>query len=496
MTPPFLSKSRFLAGLQCPLRLWYMCYEPDLASPPSPSQKALFEASRKVGELARQRYPDGILIGEDYLHPEEAIRSTDGGLRDSSIPALYEAAFTFDDVRIRTDVLERLPNGAWNLIEVKSGLSVKDLNVYDVAIQHYVLAGLGLRIGQAGILHINREYLYDGGKLDLDALFTFTDLKERLVEMHGDIAAKVRDLKAILGQVTPPNTDPSRHCCKPFECAFFDHCRKEMPEHWVLELSGIPQERLDELSAMGILDIRDIPESAELSPLQARVRECVISNGEYVGADLGSTLSGYEYPIHFLDFETVAPAIPRHANTHPYQILPFQWSDHVLFQDGSLTHRGYLCDEDEDPREGVAKTLLEALGDRGSICTYSSFENQVISLLADHLAHHRDRLQALLSRCRDLHDAIRKGYYHPEFHGSFSIKDVLCALVPELPYKNLPIQEGSQAGFEYLRMIDPGTPAEERGTIRKALWRYCAHDTLAMVRIREELLKRSQGRLA
>ena len=492
-TPFFLSKSRFLAGLQCPLRLWYLLYEPALASEPSLFQKALFDTGRRIGELARERYAGGVLIGEDHVHHEDAIRSTEEVLKNSRVPAIYEAAFSFDEVRIRTDILERPTGGSWDLIEVKSGTSVRDENVCDVAVQYYVLVGLGLEIGQAGILCLNRGYLYDGEKLDLEALFTFNDLTEQIVARQSEVTGAIRELKAMLRQEAHPAIEPSRHCHRPYACEFFDHCRKRVPDHWVLQLSGIRQERLDELAIRGILDIQDIPQSVDLSALQARIRGCVVNDAEYLGADLGPTLKQYEYPIHFLDFEAVAPAIPRYANTHPYQIMPFQWSDHILSEGGTLTHKAFLCEEDKDPRIEAARTLLESLREEGTICTYTTFENQVISSLADHLPEYRDQLQALLGRCRDLYAEIRMNYYHPEFHGSFSIKNVLPVLVPSMSYADLSIQEGGQAGLEYLRTIDPETPLEERERIRRALLEYSRQDTLAMVRIREELLKRSKG---
>ncbi|MBW2055956.1 MAG: DUF2779 domain-containing protein [Deltaproteobacteria bacterium] len=486
-----LSKSRFLAGIQCPLRLWYLIHEPGLASEPSPFQQALFRTGRRVGELARKRYPGGVLIEEAAFRHEEAIRSTREAVRDRRVPAIFEGAFAFDGVRIRTDILERSGGASWNLVEVKSGTSVKEENIYDLAVQYYVLKGLGFDIERAGILHVNREYLYDGRELDLEAFFVFIDLKGRVARMEEEIGSIIGNLKGFLTRKTPPAIDPSRHCRRPYMCEFFNHCRRSMPDHWVLELSGIGQDRLDELAEEGIVDIRDVPESFDLSELQARIRECVIHGTEYVGPDLGEALEQYEYPIHFLDFETVAPAIPRYADTRPYQTIPFQWSDHVLFEDGTLIHKGYLCARDVYPVEEVARTLLMALGDRGTICTYTIFENQVIAEMAEELDSYRGSLEALLTRCRDLHAEIRRGYYHPLFHGSFSIKKVLPALVPSMSYTHLTIQEGGQAGLEYLRMIDGDTPPEEKEKIRKALIDYCAQDTLAMVMIRRELLKRA-----
>jgi hypothetical protein len=244
------------------------------------------------------------------------------------------------------------------------------------------------------------------------------------------------------------------------------------------------------LSEMGISDIQHIPDTFRLNGTQAKIRECVINNREYVGSDLGSTLNEYGYPIHFLDFETVNPAIPRYTDTSPYQVLPFQWSDHILSKEGSLTHKEYLCSEDKDPREELTESLLESLGDKGSICTYGPYEKTVISGLAKNFSRHRDRLDALRDRCKDLLSRIRRGYYHPEFNGSFSLKSVLPVLVPSVSYEDLSIQEGTMAGIEYLKMIDPNRSSDEKERIRKDLLEYCGLDTLAMVKIREELLKR------
>ena len=76
----------------------------------------------------------------------------------------------------------------------------------------------------------------------------------------------------------------------------------------------------------------------------------------------------------------------------------------------------------------------------------------------------------------------------PEFHGSFSLKSALPAILPEMSYENLEIQEGQLASLEYLKMIDSTTPTEEKKKIKRDLLTYCGHDTLAMLKIREELI--------
>ena len=112
-----LSKSRFLAGLQCHLRLWYQCYQRELIPEVPPAQQAIFDAGHEVGALATQLYPGGVLIEAPYYQHERAVQSTLKAMQDPEVKAIYEAAFMFDGVRIRVDILQRLQNEIWNLVE-------------------------------------------------------------------------------------------------------------------------------------------------------------------------------------------------------------------------------------------------------------------------------------------------------------------------------------------------------------------------------------------
>lgn len=488
--PPMLSKSRFLAGLQCPLRLWYQCYNRELATPVSPSQQAVFDMGHEVGRLATKIYPGGLLIEEDHLHHEAAVESTLEAMADSAVPALFEAGFVHDDVRIRVDVLERLPGGGWNLIEVKSSTSAKDVHQPDVAVQCYVLRGLGLKVGRAGILHLNSEYVYDGARLDLEQLFTFSDLTEEAEAQLWMVEESLQEFKEMLAGKDPPRAGPGRHCLRPHRCEFWEHCTREKTGSWVLYLSGITQERLDKLAALGVEDVRDIPEGFPLTALQDRIRACVATGEEFAAPELAGELEDVEFPVHFLDFETVGPAIPLYAGTRPFQVVPFQWSDHILHANGTLEHREFLHEEASDPRMDFCRTLLHALGGQGSIIIYTDYEVRIMTGLAEAYPRYRAGLLGAAGRVKDLCAVVRAHYYHPDFRGSFSLKSVLPAVVRSMAYDGLVIQEGNQASLEYRRMLDPSTSAEERAGIRAALLTYCGYDTLAMVRIREELLKR------
>jgi predicted RecB family nuclease len=450
----------------------------------------MFQAGREVGTLATGLHPEGVLIEPDYQHHEEAVLATRAAMENPGLPALFEAAFLHDGVRVRVDILERMAS-AWNLVEVKSSTSVKEVYLADLAIQYHVLVDSGLSLARAGILRLNRQYEHDGRTLDLPSLFAFADLTDTVVALQKGISARLPLLREMLTRPKAPDVRPSRHCLSPYPCEFWKHCTAATPKFWVLQLSGITQVKLDRLTLLGIDDIRDIPSTFPLSRLQARIRDSVLNDKEYVASELARDLRDVQYPVHFLDFETMAPAIPRYRGTRPYQAIPFQWSDHILDETGRLEHRYYLCGEDRDPREEFAATLLDAIGERGTIFIYTNYEREILTRLAREIPVCGEQLLAPGARLRDLQAVIKRSYYHPRFCGSFSLKAVLPALVPELSYESLSIREGSLASLAYLRMLDPATPAGERAKIREDLLAYCSHDTLGMVKIREELLKRT-----
>jgi len=472
------------------LRLWHQVYNPDLAGELSPTRQAILDIGHEVGRLATGLYPGGVLVEEDHLHHREAVQSTRKWMDEATVLAVYEGAFLFDDVRVRTDILERIEQGKWNLIEVKSSASVKDIYKTDLAVQYYALQGAGVEIERTWLLHLNNQYVFDGQSLDLEQFFHLEDMTAEVLSLQGEIPSTVAHMKEVLRSSGPPVIAPSRQCNKPYECEFWGHCRARMSQFWVLGLYGISQQRLEELAASDIEDIRDVPELFPLSALQERIRTCVVNEEEFLDPQLERELRDVEYPIHFLDFETISPAVPRYAGTRPYHTIPFQWSDHTLHEDGSLEHQHYLYEGDGDPREEFIRTLRKALGVKGTIFIYTTYEKDVLNSLIEGFPEYKQALLTRMERFKDLCALISQYFYNPLFYGSFSLKAVLPVLVPSMSYDLLAIKEGMMASFEYLRMLDPITNAEEKLRIKEALLTYCGNDTLGMVRIREALLGR------
>ncbi|MBI4282010.1 MAG: DUF2779 domain-containing protein [Chloroflexi bacterium] len=483
-TDPHLSKTRFTAALQCLKLLYLDSYSPDLADPVDPGQQAIFDAGTRVGVLARQRFPNGFLIEAPYYDQPRAEAATSEAIANPLVPAIYEAAFSFQGVRILVDVLPRNRDHTFDLIEVKSTTSVKPEHIPDAAIQLYVLEGAGIPVRSVFLLHIDNTYVYQGGPYDLDKLFRLEDItnaaRSYLLSVPGSLASMWETLH--LAQAPP--VEIGHQCTKPYRCPFYGFCHQGLPEHYIEHLPRAKPDLIEKLRTAGILDIRDIPtDFPGLSANQQRVRDSIATGQPYVSPGLGNVLSQTIYPLHFLDFETFNPALPVYPGTRPFQVIPFQWSLHVQDSAGHLRHASFLYDASDDPRKAFAANLLDAIGPQGTILVYSSYEQTIIKQLASEFPQYEEHLSALPDRMLDLLAIVRTHYYHPNFHGSYSIKSVLPALAPDLSYRDLDIQDGAIASLSFAQMIAPKTPAHEHDKLRIALMDYCERDTLAMVRV-------------
>jgi len=484
-----LSKSKFVGGCQCLRRLWLECHRPELAAPIDLATQALFDAGAEVGALARDCFPGGVLVTEPYYEHDAAVARTAELMRDASIPALFEAAFMHEDIRIRVDVLERWPGGRYRLVEVKQSASVKDEHLLDLAIQDYVLMGCGVEVAGDALMHTNTDYVFDGKELALDELLAIEDATQAVADTMVDLPDLLATQKAVLAESEEPDVDPGFHGGGPWDCRFGEHCTSQKPKYWVRYLPGMNRRRLSELTELGVEEIADIPDDYPLSFQQSRAREATRTGEPWVCDDPAAELASIQYPIQFLDFETVSPAIPRYAGTHPYELVPFQWSLHTLDAGGSIDHKAYLCGEDRDPRSELAGALLKALDPRATVLAYSAgFEKRVLEGLAAALPDLAGELEALANRIEDLLVLVKQCYYHRDFLGSYSLKRVLPVMASDAAYDDLEIQDGSDASVQYLNMLSETDP-EAREKIKAALLAYSERDTWAMVRIWQELCR-------
>ena len=241
-----------------------------------------------------------------------------------------------------------------------------------------------------------------------------------------------------------------------------------------------------DLLARGILRMEDVPADVDLTDTQLRQVACHRTGSAHVDrAAIRQFLSRLEYPLHFLDFETVQSAVPLFDRSRPFMAIPFQFSLHIVrTKGGSVEHHSFLAKGSSDPRPALLSELRRLLGEGGSIIGYNTaFEMSRLADCASYFPECADWVSSLSVRFVDLLEVFRAmWYYHPSQNGSASLKDVLPALTGT-SYEGLEIDEGDLASREFMRITFSRVSRRERRRVRRALERYCAQDTRGLIDI-------------
>ncbi|OGU58567.1 MAG: hypothetical protein A2V66_14935 [Ignavibacteria bacterium RBG_13_36_8] len=484
MNTHILSKSSFLKGIQCEKHLYLYKYHPELQDQLTELQKAVFNRGHEVGKLARELFPNGIDASpKTHFDYSGALKLTDKLITDKE-NVIYEAAFQSDDVLVASDIVVR-DGEKWKIYEVKSSTSISEVYLLDAAVQYYVISKCGIEISDFSIIYINNGYVRKS-ELELDRFLKIESVLELIQKEQADIENEIQRLKKVLAGKKIPEIDIGEYCTHPYTCSFFGTCWKHVPENSVFEISGMHLFKKFELYNAGIIKIDDVSDKMPLSRNQ-RLQVDTFKSGKTVinkGAikEFSNTLS---YPMYFLDFESFQPAVPLYDNSSPYQQIPFQYS--LYFQEtagGELRHFEYLAEAGVDPRIGFINSLLKDIDEQGDIIVYNqAYEIARLKELARDFPEYSERLETVILRIKDIMIPFQKKYYYsPMMKGSYSIKNVLPALISELDYTNLSITDGVTASLAFEK-LQRETDMFRVNEIRNQLLEYCKLDTLAMVRI-------------
>lgn len=464
---------------QCPRRLWLEVRRPELAKI-DPQTAAIFAIGHQVGDIARRLYDDGtgIMIEYDAGMPA-ALSRTSEALGETATAPVFEATVERDGLLVRADVLLR-DRGGYRLIEVKASTKLKPEHLEDCAIQSWVFESSPARLRSVALAHVNNQFVYqgDGG---YSGLLIEKDVTADIAPLREKVPESLQQAKEVL-EGDEPEIAIGTRCNKPYACPFQSHCWRKTD----FPLSGLPgvNSRLDTLLAGGHYDVREIPEKLLWIEGQHRVWRAIQLGRAELLPGAAKVMAALPYPRYYLDFETIGFAVPRWIGARPYQNIPFQWSLHIQDRDGSLRHEEFLDLSGDLPARALADALLQATGAPGPVFMYTTFERQCIESLATFCPELRDELMTLAERLVDLHPIVKTHYYHPDMHGSWSIKAVLPTIAPDMDYSRLgAIQEGMAAQQAYAEAISPTTEEAKRAEIRNGLLEYCKHDTLAMVSI-------------
>jgi len=467
----------------CPKRLYFYKFRRDLLGEVSASQQAVFDRGTSVGVLAQGLFPDGV--DASPATPYEYAKSVlvTKQMIDAGEKIIYEAAFQFEGVLAAVDILVK-KNGKWKAYEVKSSTSVKDVNILDAALQYHVITNSGIDLADIFIVHLNNEYVRKKN-LVIEKLFSIVSVKNEALENQSFVIEKISELIDLVKAKKEPKQDIGPHCSDPYSCDFIPHCWKHVPEPSIFDITGFRSNKKFELYENGILRIEDLPEDTSLNEYQQLQINGYLKNKKHIDKDnLREFLKDFTYPLYFMDFETFQPAVPLYPNSRPYQQIPFQYSLHYLKDKKSkLTHSEFLAEAKGDPRIPFIENLLEATSSKGKIVTYNmGFERMVLNSIANDFPQYASDIEDRCERLLDLMPPFRKGwYYTPEMDGSYSIKQVLPALVPELDYSELEIGDGGSASLAFKQIIFDKTADTDK--IRNQLLEYCKMDTLAMVKL-------------
>jgi len=487
----FLSKSKYLAGLQCSKLLWYHYNAKEDIPAPDEATQAIFDQGHEVGELAKTLFPGGIDVAKGIVDFAQVLPQSLEAIK--SRKALFEAAFSYKNAFARADVLNPVGKGQWDIIEVKSSTEVKDINFHDLALQRYTYEGAGLKVRNCFLMYINNEYVRRG-RIDPKNLFIRDDVTKQVADLLPKVEGNLKGMVDVIRLKKRPDISIGPQCNDPYDCPLHEMCWDFLPDHNVFTLNRLGRKAFD-LLKQGVTRIVDIPENYKLNVTQRIQRESVKHRQPKIDKPaIRAFLKELKYPLYFLDFETFATAIPLFDEVRPYQQIPFQFSLHIVTAEGEeAEHHSYLADGSVDPRREIRSGLKSLLGTKGSIISYNApFERARLKEACKVNPQHstwwdrtEPRIVDLLAPFRAFH------YYHPDQEGSASMKAVLPALTGT-SYEGMAIAGGGAASREYLRVTFGDATSVEKQMVRKQLEDYCALDTMGMIQILDRLTELSE----
>ena len=494
MNKVYLSKSRYCKVVQCEKIIWLNKYKPECAV--FEDKEAIFKTGKEVGEIAKGLFGDYEDIEFDK-NLSAMIEKTDELLKEKP-NVIAEASFSYDNNFCSVDILKNDLDGV-EIYEVKSSTSLEKHPIYldDVAYQYFVLSNLGLNVKKACLVYINKEYKR-GKELDINQLFNIEDLTEIAIRKQSEIRDNIDMINNFMEMYGPddePQKDIGMHCCNPYSCDFWQYCSRHLPKPNVFDLrGGMRTSTKFKKYHNGIISFEDL-QNDKLGPNYLEQIDFELNNRKpkIEIEPIKKFLSTLKYPLYFIDYESINPAIPEYEETKPYQQIPFQYSLHIIQEEGApLEHKEFLAEiEDTNLIRHFAESMINALPEDGSVIVYNRLfeESLVNNKLAEMYPDLKKEIERINGNIVDIKQPFSdRNYYVKEMAGSASLKDVLPALYPndpELDYDNLKLVHNGEEASQMFLSLKGKTP-EEQKPIREALLEYCKLDTLAMVKIWEK----------
>lgn len=442
-----LSKSDYMLFLKHPAWLWLKKHDKHKLPPIDEGTQAMFDAGHKFEAYAEAIFENGLTLGfNDFNEYNSLTERTQRALKDGAT-TIFQSRFVWGEYNCLPDIVDIVGDNEVDLYEIKSSTKVKDEHLYDLAFQRAVIEANGLKIRKIFVIYVNNEYVRHGEIIPTE-----------LTKMD-DVTLDVHNLAAFTESNMPLALDTMKS--------------DTMPDPNPIFLSKLGNKK----EWQAIYDSITGAEKPDYSNAQPT----------YQKHEIDVFLNELEYPLYFLDYETMSAVVPYFDGHRPYQQVPSQYSLHILDSpDAELRQKEYLHRENTDPSLPIAQHLVDDIGTSGSIITWNAgFEKSCNVTLGKLNPEFADAMEAINERIVDLMIPFKpkNGWYSdPRFEGSASIKYVLPVVVPALSYKELDIQNGGSAQTLWMQAVLDGT-REDKEKILDDLIKYCGLDTLAMVEI-------------
>ena len=432
--------------LKQPAWLWLKKNDPKKLPPVDENTQALFDAGHQFEPYAESLFPEGLMLGfSDYGEYLSLPQRTQDAIA-SGAPVIFQPRFEWNDFTCICDVVSFVGDNEVDLYEIKASTSVKVEHEFDLAFQTAVLEGTSLKVRNIFVIHVNNKYVRSGS-IEADKITHIEDVTDKVRKRSEATAKYMPKAMAVvkLPNMPDPNPDLAKLGSKKSWLQVYEAIVPQVPKEYPADTA--PTIQYEEIKQF---------------------------------------LDGLQYPLYFLDYETMSGLIPYFDAHRPYQQVPFQYSLHIIREPGAdVEHREFLHRENSDPVRPLTEQLIQDISTEGTVLVwYESFEKSRNSELGEMLPEYREAMEAINDRVVDLIIPFKSKWYDdPRFEGSASIKQVLPVLFPELSYKGLGIQEGGAAQRLWMEAVLDSKRADQKDQILSDLVEYCKLDTLAMVEI-------------
>lgn len=485
--------------LRHPAWLWLKKFDKSKLPPVDDDLQALFDAGHEFESYAEQLFPNATRLSfnnyREYLSlPDKTVSEINSGSQ-----TILQGRLEVEGLTCIFDVLQKVNNKEFDLIEIKASTKAKPEHQYDLAFQSLILEKSGYSVRNISVIHVDKKY-HKSGNIDPNSLCAQTDITQKVKSLKKFTLQQVSSAKSILNQEKKPDLSP-RHVNQTgvpgvsnwFQewMDIFKTLKPSNKPYSIYNLSYPNPEQIAKLEDKNIKQIADIPEKLALRPKQSAQIKTTKSNKPILNKiKIKKFLNSFQYPLYFFDYETMSSVIPVFNNMSPYQDYPFQYSLHVLSSpESEVQHYEYLHAKNSNPVPELLKKMQKHFENKGTILTWNKrYEKGCNKRMMAMYPDYTEFLTNLNKRIKDLMTPFSKmWYFHKDFFGSASIKKVLPVLVPELSYDDLSVGNGLTARRLWTQTILKGENQDKKSEILENLSKYCTLDTLAMVKIFEKL---------